>query len=261
MKKLLSLILASLILSMSAATVFADEAAEAAPETPAAESETTTPEAEAEIMLISEEIETEEETEAETTPAELKILTDGEEGYAAAKAEGQAPVEIITVSNDQNIDARRLLDHNANTGISYTNSPEANPILNLAFELAEPTVVTSFAFSCAVDTAGAVTAFLYATNDIENGEWTYLKTEKTEAGDGYYTYNSVEKFVREFKYYRLMLVFTPVDEETNEVDTSLPAEFYLSEVELFEKAPEKEMEVKNNLPSFPLFNRKLTRMY
>ncbi len=246
MKKLLSLILASLILSMSAAAVSADEAV----------TETATEAAEAEIMLISEEVE-----EAPAEETQLKILTEGEEGYTAAKVEGETPVEVVTVGNDQNIDALRLLDHNEYTGVSYTNTPGSNPILNLAFELKEPTVVKSFAFSCSVDTAGAATAFLYATNDPETTEWTYISTEKTEAGEGYYTYNTVENYVREFKYYRVMLIFTPVDAETNEPDLTLPAEFYLSEVELFEKAPAEKKEPKTNIPTFPIFNRTLTKMF
>ncbi len=260
MKKLLSLILASLILSMSAAMVYADDAEEAAAEAEAVTTEEAA--AEAEIMLISEETEEEapaEEAEETAEPEELKILSEGDEGYLAAKIEGQVTVSIVTVGNDQNIDARRLLDHNENTGISYTSSPDSNPILNLAFELDEPTVVTSFAFSCSVDTAGAVAAFLYATNDPDTTEWTYISTETTEAGDGFYTCNSVEKFVRKFKYYRIMLVFTPINEETNEPDITAPAEFYLNEVELFKEAPIEKPEIKNNIPSFPIFNSTLTK--
>ncbi len=285
MKKLLSLILASLILSMSAAMVSADEAEAAPAETAPAETtetteteateteaETTAPAetteapaeseaaapaedaAESEIMLISEETEAAESETATEEPAPLKILTEGEEGYAAAKVEGQTSANIVTVWNNQGIDALRLLDHNENTGISYTSSPDGDPILNLAFELEEADVLTSVAFSCSVDTAGAVNAILYGTNDPELKDWTCIDSEPAEAGEGFYNYNTVGKYVRKFKYYLVSLAFAPVNAETGEIDETLPAVFYLSEVELLKEAPEEPTEVKNNLPQFPIFN-------
>ncbi len=274
MKKLLSLILASLILSMSAAMVSADEAetpaaeataptaeaalaeteasAEAAAETEAAPAEEAAPAAETTDAAA----EAEPAAEAETEEVVVKVLTEGEEGYIAADVDGMTTVNVVSVADDTDgaIDPRLLVDHNGTTGVTYTHTPESNPILNLAFELDEPTVVKSFAFSCSVDTAGAVTAFLYATNDLESNEWTYLGTDAVEAGEEYYTYNTVEKYVRAFKYYRVMLVFTPVDAETNEADLTLPATFLLTEVELLKEAPEEPVEPANNLPSFPIYN-------
>ncbi len=281
MKKLLSLILASLILSMSAAMVSADEAAApaaeaTAPTTEAAPAETeapaettaetteaapeaaaeTTDAAEAEIMLISEETEAEPAAEAETEEVVVKVLTEGEEGYITGTVEGQTLVNVLSITDDTNgaIDPRLLIDHNGVTGITYTHSPDALPILNLTFELDEPTVIKSLAFSCSVDTAGAVDAVLYGTNDPELKEWTCLESEPAEAGENFYNYSTVVKYVREFKYYLVSLAFAPIDTETDEVDMTAPATFLLTEVELFKEAPEEPVEPANNLPSFPIYN-------
>ncbi len=211
--------------------------------------------------------------ETASAPEILTAVDVSKEVPAVATVKGKYPSRVTTAVVDGVDSAAGIFDKKAETWLEVTfpeKTEESAKTVTVSTALQSPAVIDHVAVMLSLPEGAEIEIKVSATNDTTKDEWKQIKVTSTEEKDGF-TVCKLEKFARKYSFYRFELTLKngnsfslielqPFGDKTPNLRYDIKDGEVLPGTmpELVPTDPTPE--VKNNIPSFPIFNGKLTRM-